>query len=161
MISELTSRLDAQLNTLSEQLAQRNGMASTAASAQAATGDGAVPHREVQKRFQYLKRVAAALHIVAPETLVEGQVGFGSQVEVEDLRTKELCSYTIMSGEGLDLDAGEISIGSPVAQALLGHREGDEVTVVTPHGRRRLRILSTVTLFDALEMRDLPKADVA
>ncbi len=161
MIGELTSRLDAQLSTLRQQLAQQNGAVSTAATAQAAVGDGAEPHREVQKRLQYLKRVAAALHIVAPETLVEGQVGFGSQVEVEDLRTKELCSYTIMSGEGLDLDAGEISIGSPVAQALLGHREGDEVTVVTPHGRRRLRILSTVTLFDALEMPDLPKADVA
>ena len=161
MIGELTSRLDAQLSTLKEQLAQRTATGGADASMQASAGEGGGPHGDVQQRFQYLKRIAATLHIVAPETLVHGQVGFGSRVEVEDLRTKEVCVYTIMSGEGLDLDAGEISIGSPVAQALLGHREGDEVTVSTPHDRRRLRIASTVTLFDALEIDELPKADVA
>ena len=58
---------------------------------------------------------------------MRGRVGFGSQVRVEDLQSGELSTFVIMAGNDLDFDAGEVSIASPVAQALLGHTEGEVV----------------------------------
>jgi transcription elongation factor GreA len=71
-----------------------------------------------------------------------GQVGFGSDVRVRDeLSGKEL-TWTLVGATEADLSAGRLSMESPVAQALTGHRVGDDVAVQTPRGERRYTILA-------------------
>lgn len=161
MIAELNTRLNRQLEHLVEELTERIPARLGKEQAQAAYAEALDRQRAIQRRIQYLQRVAAGLALVDPRALVQGRVGFGSQVRVEDLRSGEILSYTIMNGEGLDLDAGEISLASPVAQALLGGKEGEAVEVATPQGPRRFRILSATTLFDVLGVQEASIAGYA
>ncbi|NLG63388.1 MAG: GreA/GreB family elongation factor [Candidatus Cloacimonetes bacterium] len=81
----------------------------------------------------------------------------GATLSVLDLDTGEEAKYTLMSGERLDIDAGHVSLDSPVGQALFGARAGAVVTVETPQRTRRLRVLS-VTWADDDGMEPPPAA---
>ena len=154
MIAELSSSLERQLNHLVEELTERIPARLGTEQTQAAYSEAVERQRAIQRRIQYLQRVSAGLGLISPETLVRGKVGFGSRVRVEDLQSGELSTFVIMAGSDLDFDAGEVSIASPVAQALLGHTEGEIVEAETPQRRRRFRILSTITLFDLLGLAE-------
>ena len=69
-------------------------------------------------------------------------VGFGSVVELRDEGAGRSLTYTLVSSHEADAAAGKLSVDSPVAQALRGHRAGDAVTVPAPRGERRLKIVS-------------------
>jgi transcription elongation factor GreA len=73
-------------------------------------------------------------------------------VSVEDLEEKEIFEFTVVAGDFLDLDAGQVSFASPIGQGLLGARLDEEVTVSLPMGERRFRIVSLLTLPQQLEM---------
>ena len=150
MIADLNTRVHLQLSELVAELTERIPARLGREQDHAAHARTVEEQRRVQRRIQYLRRVAAGLSFVQADALSERLVGFGSAVRVEDLQTGETLTYTLMTGEELDLDAGEISLGSPVGHALLGRGVDEEVEVITPHRRRRLRILSIDTLFDRL-----------
>ena len=154
MIAELSTRITRQLCQLEKDLTERIPERLGAEPTQAAYAELVDRQRAIRERVEYLQRIATGLPIAGREALMPGQVGFGSRVLVEDLRTHELVAYTIMTGDGLDLDAGEISIASPVAQALQGRREGDIVEVVTPQRKRQLKVVSITTVFDIVGVPD-------
>ncbi len=72
----------------------------------------------------------------------KGKVVFGSTVKLVDLETDAELSYQIVGDDEADLKAGRISFGSPVAKALIGKSEGDEVAVTVPGGVKEYEILS-------------------
>jgi transcription elongation factor GreA len=61
------------------------------------------------------------------------KIAFGHTVTVEVAGGKEK-TYKIVGPTEADLKAGKLSSESPVAQALLGRKEGDAVKVNTPRG---------------------------
>jgi transcription elongation factor GreA len=65
---------------------------------------------------------------------------FGRTAEVRDLETDAVHTWTIVGATEADLRQGRLSAESPVAAALLGRAEGDEVAVETPGGSRRYRV---------------------
>ncbi|MBX2880489.1 MAG: transcription elongation factor GreA [Granulosicoccus sp.] len=71
----------------------------------------------------------------------EGKVVFGSTVKLMDLDSNEEITYQIVGDDEADLKARRISYSSPVAKALIGKLEGDEVGVQTPSGLREYEIL--------------------
>ena len=60
---------------------------------------------------------------------------------VEDLETGEVSSYRLVGPYEADVQAGTISITSPIGKALIGREEGDEVKVQAPKGIRNIEIL--------------------
>ena len=68
-------------------------------------------------------------------------VKFGATVTLLDEDTEEERSYQIVGEMESDVKAGRISIGSPVARALIGKRVGDSVEVATPRGARSYEII--------------------
>lgn len=106
----------------------------------------------VQARMSHLSQRQSELSRIDLENLPSDRVGFGSKVSVEDLEMKEVFDFTIVAGDFLDLDAGQISFASPIGQGLLGARRDDEVTVSLPRGERRYRIVKLLTLPEQLEM---------
>lgn len=74
---------------------------------------------------------------------MENVVGIGSRIVLQDIqgRVEELELALPASAKELNLEHGQISIDSPVGQALLGHKAGEEITVKTPVGERHYRIL--------------------
>ncbi|UCJ16799.1 transcription elongation factor GreA [Pseudomonas sp. MM211] len=63
-----------------------------------------------------------------------GKVIFGTTVEIANVETDESVSYRIVGEDEADIKQGKISVGSPIARALIGKDEGDVVTVKTPSG---------------------------
>ncbi len=63
-----------------------------------------------------------------------GKVIFGTTVTIINLDTDEEKTYCIVGEDEADIKAGKISLGSPIARALIGKDEGDEVKVTTPGG---------------------------
>ena len=74
------------------------------------------------------------------------RAGFGSKLRVRDLAFDREATFTIVAGDYIDLEAGHISLDSPIGRGLLGSREGDEVTIQLPAGKRRFRVLELTTL---------------
>lgn len=100
----------------------------------------------VQARLNHLTRRMGELSKVDLSAIPADRVGFGSRVTVKDLRTKERETYTLVFGDYIDLDTGQISLASPLGQTLLGKRVGDEVALKLPRGERKLRIEELTTL---------------
>ncbi|MDA3870631.1 MAG: transcription elongation factor GreA [Gammaproteobacteria bacterium] len=71
-----------------------------------------------------------------------GKVVFGSTVVVADDDTGDEVTYQIVGNDEADIKLNKISIGSPIARALIGKEEGDVVDVQTPGGLRSLEIIS-------------------
>jgi transcription elongation factor GreA len=63
-----------------------------------------------------------------------GKVIFGSTVEIANCETDESVTYQIVGEDEADIKQRKLSVGSPIARALIGKTEGDVVLVHTPSG---------------------------
>jgi transcription elongation factor GreA len=70
-----------------------------------------------------------------------GKVVFGATVDLADEDSGEEVTYQIVGEDEADIKQGLISVGSPIARALIGKQEGDVATVVAPGGERNLEIV--------------------
>ena len=66
-----------------------------------------------------------------------------------DLETNETDTYIVVLAEMMDIDAGHISLASPLGRALSDGRVGDELSLRLPTTTRRLRITDLVTVHQA------------
>ena len=71
-----------------------------------------------------------------------GKVVFGSTVDVADEETGDELIYQIVGEDEASIKQNMISIGSPIARALIGKEEGDVVEIKTPGGLRSLEIVA-------------------
>jgi len=88
-----------------------------------------------------LESIMANAEVVDPLPVPEGRVVFGATVTVYDPDADQEFAYCIKGQSESDPNNGCISISSPIAQALLGKEEGDEVRFDTPGGARVLEIV--------------------
>ena len=100
----------------------------------------------VQARLNHLTRRMQELSKIDLAEIPADRVGFGSRVTVRDLRTKEEEVYTLVFGDYIDIETGQISMASPLGQTLLGKQVGEEVTLQLPRGSRTLKLTELVTL---------------
>jgi transcription elongation factor GreA len=105
----------------------------------------------VQARLNHLTSRLRELSNIDLSSIPRDRVGFGSWLKVRDVATGIEHEYTIVTGDFIDLDAGHISLASPLARGLLGARQGEEVDVDLPAGRRRFLILELRTLPSMLD----------
>lgn len=70
-----------------------------------------------------------------------GKIVFGVTVDLVDIDTEEELSYRIVGEDEANVKAGLIAFSTPIARALLGKEEGEEVAVQVPGGTRRLEVL--------------------
>lgn len=71
-----------------------------------------------------------------------GKVVFGATVEIEDLDTEKRVIYQIVGEDEANIKEGRISIGSPIARALIGKEVEDVVTVKAPAGNVEYEIIA-------------------
>lgn len=64
----------------------------------------------------------------------QGKVIFGATVHLINVDTEEQVVYRIVGQDEADLNKGLLSISSPVARALIGKEEGEDVEVNAPSG---------------------------
>ena len=96
---------------------------------------------QLHQRMQQVQQLA---NIEAPTD----RVGLGSKVKVVDLKTDEVEEFEVVLAEMMDLDAGHISLASPLGRALADRQVGDEVLLRLPTMTRKLKILQLVTVHE-------------
>ena len=93
-------------------------------------------------RIKELEYVLSHAQIIDVTQLnAEGRVVFGATIDLFEVHTEQQVTYRIVGEEEADIANGLISVTSPIARALIGREEGDEVTVNAPGGQRDYEIL--------------------
>jgi transcription elongation factor GreA len=75
-----------------------------------------------------------------------GRVVFGTTVRIEHAESGELQTWKIVGETETDVERGRISFKAPLAKALIGREQGDEVVVPTPGGVQRYEIVEVLYL---------------
>lgn len=94
----------------------------------------------MEARITELTDVVGRAQVVSPEKLTHERISFGSTVVLCDQKTQGELKYTIVGAYESNPSHGLISIGSPMARALIGKEEGDEVSLVLPSGKTKYDI---------------------
>ena len=91
-------------------------------------------------RIRFLQRILEHSRVIDPDTLPKDKVCLLSRVEFTNLATNVRMKYEIVSPHEMNLEAGKISLNSPIGAALMGKTVGDIAEVTVPAGTLRLRI---------------------
>lgn len=89
---------------------------------------------EVESRIKYLARILKSAQIVSKHH--SSMVDIGATVTVRRAGEKDTATYTIVGSEEADTLLGRISLNSPLGQAMMGKKKGDEFTFVAPTGKK-------------------------
>ena len=89
----------------------------------------------VEGRIREIEAKLSRMQIIDVTKLnQDGRCVFGTTVTLVNLVDETEIVYKIVGEDEADIDSGKISCHSPIARALLGNEEGDEVTVKAPKG---------------------------
>ena len=94
-----------------------------------------------EARVGELEDKLSRAEVIDPKTLSGSTIKFGATVTLEDEDSGEKVKYKIVGEMEANVRDGKISIGSPIARALIGKSKGDSAEVTTPKGSRSYQIL--------------------
>lgn len=92
-------------------------------------------------RIAHIEQSLSRAEVIDPSKMKSDKVQFGAKLKISNVDTEEEIVYQIVGPDESDVALGRISVASPLARALLGHHEGDEVKVRLPNGERTYEIL--------------------
>jgi transcription elongation factor GreA len=95
----------------------------------------------IEGRIRVLEDKLARAQVIDASGQSPDAVRFGATVVLLDVETEEHVTYTLVGEDESDVSIGLISIGSPVARALLGKAVESTVTVRVPRGTREFEIV--------------------
>ena len=105
----------------------------------------------VRARLAQLRERMRQLSLYDLSSIPKAAIAYGSRVKLEEVDSGEVVEYQIVFPEEVDPAAGQISLNSPIGQALLHKELDDEVEVVTPQGKQSYTIIDLATLHDLEE----------
>ena len=91
-------------------------------------------------RIRFLQNILEHSRVIDPDALPKDRVSLLSCVEFTNLSTNTQMIIKIVSPHEMDLEAGRISLKSPIGAALMGRRVGEIAEAQVPSGTLRLRI---------------------
>ncbi len=96
----------------------------------------------IEGRILEIEGKLAVAQVIDPASLnAGGKVVFGATVDLEDEETGDAVTYQIVGEDEADIKFGRISVGSPIARALIGKEAGDVATVNAPGGLRNYEVI--------------------
>jgi transcription elongation factor GreA len=152
MIREMREKLGKEISELSHELAVTLPQAIATAVEMGDLRENS-EYKSALERQQFVQARLGQLHPrlnqrsqLADTDAPLNKVGLGSKLKVEDVGSGEIEEYTLVLAEMMDIDAGHISLASPLGRALKDREVGEEVTLQLPTMRRSLRVLELVTI---------------
>ncbi|MGP6138806.1 MULTISPECIES: transcription elongation factor GreA [unclassified Jeotgalibaca] len=100
----------------------------------------------VEGRILTLEKMIRFAEIIDDKNVEADVVSLGRTVTFVELPDEEEESYSIVGSAEANPLLGKISNDSPIAKALLGKRVGDEVSIATPGGDMKVKIVSVTVL---------------
>jgi transcription elongation factor GreA len=95
-------------------------------------------------RIQELESLIGRAEIINVALLTGKTVKFGATVKLIDDETEEEKIFQIVGEPEADIKSGRLSIGAPLARALIGKSVGDTIEVTTPRGMRGYEVMDVV-----------------
>ena len=139
---ELLSELNYLIDVVYPQV--RENVAETSAQGDRSENAGYREARRIQaktiSRIRVLQRVLENSRVIDPEALPKDRVCLLSTVEFTNLTTNTRMKFQIVSPHEMNLEAGKMSLKSPIGAALMGKKVGDIAEAQVPSGTLRLRI---------------------
>ncbi|HEU4386794.1 MAG TPA: transcription elongation factor GreA [Blastocatellia bacterium] len=155
MPEEIKQKIEAELRQLEQELRTELPQELKRAVAMGDLSENAeyeaARHRQdyVRARIASLRKRLADLSMIDVTRLPHDRAAYGSTLVLYDLDNKEEISYQLVMAEDSDFSKGRISTVSPIGRGLMGKREGDEVEVSTPSGKRRFEVVKLTTIHDS------------
>ena len=95
----------------------------------------------LEAKIAQLQDTIASCRVIDESQLDTSKVQMLNKVTIKNIKTGATMTYTLVSETEADFKAGKLSIHTPIAQALVGKKIGDKVTVKVPAGEMELEIL--------------------
>lgn len=141
---EIVAELDYLINVVYPEV--RDNVAETGSQGDRSENAG---YREARRRqaktisrIRFLQRILEHSRVIDPDALPKDRVCLLSRVEFTNLSTNSRMTFEIVSPHEMDLEAGKISLKSPIGAALMGKKVGEVAEAQTPSGILRLKIES-------------------
>lgn len=104
--------------------------------------------RYVRARIGQLRTRLSELGTMNLDKIPRDRVGLGSRVCLLDLESDTEITYELVIPEMSDSERGLVSSASPIGKGIIGKKEGDQVAIEIPSGRKRFEILVVRTIHD-------------
>ncbi|MBP5259051.1 MAG: transcription elongation factor GreA [Paludibacteraceae bacterium] len=88
----------------------------------------------LELKIAQLKATVANVRIIDESKLSSGVIQILSKVTIKNTKTGQQMTYTLVSEAEANLREGKMSVGTPIAKALIGKKQGDKVQVAAPSG---------------------------
>lgn len=95
----------------------------------------------IEGRINELNDKIARAHVINPAEIEADKIVFGATVTLFDTEAGNEVTYQIVGEHEADIKQSRLSINSPVAKALIGHKVDDEVTIKVPSGLRVYEVI--------------------
>ena len=141
---ELVAELNHLINVVYPEV--REDVAETSAQGDRSENAGYREARRKQaktiSRIRFLQKVLEHSRVIDPNALPKDRVCLLSRVEFTNLSTNTQMKFQIVSPHEMNLEAGKISLKSPIGAALMGRKVGEIAEAQVPSGTLRLKIES-------------------
>jgi transcription elongation factor GreA len=102
----------------------------------------------VQARLGQLRQRLSKLSSIDPTQIPNDRVGLGSKVVVEDQKSRAKETYSLVFGDALEFEEGQVTMASPIGRALLGKAVGEVAHLKLPTAVRQLKVVELHTIHD-------------
>lgn len=96
---------------------------------------------EVMRRIMELEQKLSRVRLIEETKIAKDEVRIGATVSMKELSANVELSYTFVGPEESDPSNGKLSVHSPLGEGLLGHKQGETVTVNLPAGKKQFKII--------------------
>ena len=100
----------------------------------------------VKARIGQIQKQLQDLAMVDLKSLPIDRVALGSRVTLHDADADRTVVYELVMADMAEFSKGLVSVTSPIGKALMGHKVGDDVTIIIPAGTRKYEIVKLVTM---------------
>lgn len=95
----------------------------------------------LEMKIAKLEAIFSAARVIDSSKLDIKTVQILNRVTLQNHTTNKEMIYTIVSESEASIKDGKLSVGTPIAKAILGKKKGDIVEVTVPSGKMNLEIL--------------------
>ena len=96
----------------------------------------------LEMKISNLETIIANSRVIDNFNLDNSEIRLLNRIRIKNKGTNTVMEYVIVPESEADLKNGKISIGTPIAQGLLGKKVGDVVNIKVPSGEIALEILN-------------------
>jgi transcription elongation factor GreA len=96
----------------------------------------------IEGRIKQIEAKLSNTQIVDVTTIdAKGRIVFGATVDLLDVELDKQTTYRIVGEDEADINQGLISFSSPIARAIIGKNEGDEISFSAPGGEKHYEVI--------------------